>query len=134
MGIPVVIGALGTAPLGMVKALEDLEIKEQVKIIQSTELSRSSRILGNVLETWRDLISLKLYLPSLLWQLNTPTATLQRGKTSPNECPRYYTQQSDDEVPVMLKLLGVQSTTSLPSLPGPIRIGVVAPDMVLSMG
>ena len=49
----------------------------------------------------------------------TPTAPLQRGKIHPpNECPRYDTKQSDGEVPVMLGLWGMQSTPSLPLLPG----------------
>ena len=34
----------------------------------------------------------------------------------------------------MLKLWGMRSTLSLPSLPGPLWPGVVAPDRVLSMG
>ena len=51
----------------------------------------------------------------------------------PNECLRYDTKQSDGEVPVMLELWGMRSTPSLPSLPGPLWPGVVAPDRVLSM-
>ena len=46
----------------------------------------------------------------------------------------YDTKQSDGEVPVMLELWVMQSTPSLPSLPGPLWSGVVAPDRVLSMG
>ena len=38
--------------------------------------------------------------------------------SSHNECPAYDTKQSDSEVPVMLKLWGMQSTPSLPSLSG----------------
>ena len=34
----------------------------------------------------------------------------------------------------MLELWGMQSTPSLPSLPGLLRSGVVAPDRILSMG
>ena len=49
---------------------------------------------------------------------------------SPNECPRYDTKQSDGEVPVMMKLWGMQSTSSLPLLPRPLWPGVVAPDRV----
>ena len=52
----------------------------------------------------------------------------------PNECPRYDTKRTDGKVPVMLKLWGMWSTPSLPSLPGPLRPGVVTPDRVLSMG
>ena len=47
---------------------------------------------------------------------NTPTVPLQKGKT--NGYPGYDTKQSDGEVPVMLELCGMQSTSSLPSLPG----------------
>ena len=56
------------------------------------------------------------------------------GKTLPNECPGYDTEQSDGEVPVMLGLWGMQSTPSLPLLPGLLWPGMVAPDWVLSMG
>ena len=52
----------------------------------------------------------------------------------PNECPGYETKQSDGEVPAVLELWGMQSTPSLPSLPGPLWPRVVAPDRVLSMG
>ena len=45
-----------------------------------------------------------------------------------NECAGYDNKQSDGEVPVILKLWGMQSTPSLPSLPGPFWSGVVAPD------
>ena len=34
----------------------------------------------------------------------------------------------------MLKFWGMWSTPSLPSLPGPLWLGVIAPDKVLSMG
>ena len=46
----------------------------------------------------------------------------------PNECPRYDNKQSDGEVPAMLELWRMRSTPSLPSLPGPLWPGVVAPD------
>ena len=51
----------------------------------------------------------------------------------PNECPGYDTKQSHGEVPVILELWGTRSTPSLPSLPGPLLPGVVAPDRVLSI-
>ena len=66
-------------------------------------------------------------LSSRLGLKNTPTAPLQWGKT-PNECPVHDTKQSDDEVPVMLELWGMQSTSSLSFLPGPPWPWVVAPD------
>ena len=54
-----------------------------------------------------------------------------RGKTSPNECPRCDTKQSDVEASVMLELLGIQSTPLLPLLSGRLWLGVAAPDRVL---
>ena len=64
------------------------------------------------------MIPLPLGLPSRLGLQNTPTASLQRGKTPPNLCPGYDTKESDGEAPVMLKLWGMWSTTSLPLLLG----------------
>ena len=43
--IPILIGAFGAGTKGLIKELEDLEIRGQVEIIQSTELLRSARIL-----------------------------------------------------------------------------------------
>ena len=78
--------------------------------------------------------SLRKSLPSRLGLYDIPTAPLQRGKKPSNECSVYDTKQSNDEVPVMLELWGMRSTPSLPSLPGPLRPGVVAPDRALPMG
>ena len=64
---------------------------------------------------------------------NTATASLQSSNISNNECPRYDTKQSDGVVSVVLKVLRMQHTPSVPSLPGPLWPGVVAPDRVLSM-
>ena len=49
--IPIVVGALGTIPRGLVKGLEDLEIGGQVEIIQNTALIRTARILRRVLKS-----------------------------------------------------------------------------------
>ena len=49
--IPIVIGAFGTVTKGLLKALEDLEIRGQVETIQTTALLRSAQILRRVLET-----------------------------------------------------------------------------------
>ena len=65
--------------------------------------------------------------------LAQPTASLQRGKTTPNECPSYDTEQPDGEGPSMLELWGIRSTFSLPSLADLLRPGVIAPERVLSM-
>ena len=58
--VPIVIGALGTITKGLLKGLEDLEIGGRVETIQTSALLRTARILGRVLETWGDLLSLKL--------------------------------------------------------------------------
>ena len=58
--VPIVIGALGTITKGLLKGLEDLEIGGRVKTIETTALLRTARILRRVLETWWDLLSLKL--------------------------------------------------------------------------
>ena len=56
------------------------------------------------------------------------------GYDSLRQCLGYDTKQSDGEIPVMLELWGMQSTSSLPLLAGPLWSGVVAPERVLSMG
>ena len=63
------------------------------------------------------------------WGCRIHWLLLCRGvRSPPNECPGYDTKQSDGEIPAMLELWGVRSTPSLPSLPGPLWPGVVAPD------
>ena len=56
------------------------------------------------------------------------------GKTPPNECPEYDIKQSNGKAPLVMELWRVQSTLSLPLLPGPLWPTVVAPERVLSMG
>ena len=58
--IPIVIGAFGTVSKGLLKGLEDVEIRGRVETIQTITLLRTARILRRVLETWRNLLSLKL--------------------------------------------------------------------------
>ena len=68
------------------------------------------------------------------WYAIKPIAQLA-GAVEYTDCiSGYDTKQSDNEIPVMLELLGMQSTHSLPSLPGPLWPKVVAHDMLLSMG
>ena len=55
-----VIGAFGIVTKGLLKGLEDLEVGGRVETIQTTTLLRTARILRRVLETWGDLLSLKL--------------------------------------------------------------------------
>ena len=56
--IPIVIGAFGTVTKGLLKGLEDLEFGRRVQTIQTTTLLRTAR--RRVLETWGDLLSLRL--------------------------------------------------------------------------
>ena len=60
MIMQIVTGELGTVTKGLLKGLEDLEIGGRVETIQTTALLRTARILRRVLETWGDLLSLKL--------------------------------------------------------------------------
>ena len=63
------IGAFGMVTKGLLKGLEDLEVGDQVETIQKTALLKTARILRRVLETWGDLLSLKLQwkIISLHW-------------------------------------------------------------------
>ena len=60
MIIPIMIDAFGTVTKGLLKGLEDLKVGGWVETIQTTALLRTARILRRVLETWEDLLSLKL--------------------------------------------------------------------------
>ena len=61
--IPIVIGSLGTILKGLVRGLNELEIRRRTETIQTTALLRSTRILRSVLKTWGHLLSL-----SLMWK------------------------------------------------------------------
>ena len=52
MVILIVIGTLGIIPKGLLKGLEEKEIKGEAKVIQITALLSSASILRRVLETW----------------------------------------------------------------------------------
>ena len=80
-----------------------------------------------------DRICTPFNLPICLGLQNTPTACLQRCKSTASECRRYDTKQFDGEAPVMLRLWGIWSTPYSSLLTGPLWPGVVAPDRVLSM-
>ena len=58
--VPIVIDSLGTITKGLLKGLEDLEVGGRVETIQMIALLRTARILRRVLESWGDLLSLKL--------------------------------------------------------------------------
>ena len=50
----------GAVTKGLLKGLEDLEAGGRVETIQTTALLRTARILRRILETWGDLVSLKV--------------------------------------------------------------------------
>ena len=58
--VPIVVGAFLTVTKRLLKGLEDLEVGGRVETIQTTALLKTARILRPVLETWGDLMSLKL--------------------------------------------------------------------------
>ena len=66
--IPVVISALGTVTKGLIKGLEDLKITGQVETIQTSTIFTLARILRIVLETWGDLLLLKLQWRTINWK------------------------------------------------------------------
>ena len=71
MIVPIMIDSLGTITKGLLKGLEDLEVGGRVETIQATALLRTARILRRVLETWGDLLSLKLvenHQLTLMWK------------------------------------------------------------------
>ena len=49
--IPIIISAQGTLSEGLMKRLEDLEVRGRVKTMQTTTQLRSPRILRKILET-----------------------------------------------------------------------------------
>ena len=49
--IPIVIGAFGTVTKGLLKGLENLEVRGRVETIKTTALLRTARILRRVLDT-----------------------------------------------------------------------------------
>ena len=63
--ILIVVGALGIACKSLEKWPRELEIREITQAIQTMTLLRSAGILGRVLETWRDLLSLRIQ-----WKIN----------------------------------------------------------------
>ena len=66
---------------------------------------------------------------SVGWALEYTDCFSAEGKYPlPNESPGYDTKLSHGEVPVMLRLWGMQSTPSLPLLPGPLWPRIVAAD------
>ena len=64
--MPIVISAREKVPKGLVKGMEDLEIRGQVETLQTPALLRLAWILSRVLETLEDLLS-----PKIQWKTIT---------------------------------------------------------------
>ena len=62
--ISIVNGALGTVTKGLVKGLEDMELRGREESTQTTVLLRSARILRRVLETWGE----RKHQVTLVWK------------------------------------------------------------------
>ena len=58
--VPIVIGAFGAVNKRLLKGQDDLEFGGRVETIQTKALLKTARIPRKVLETWGDLLSLKL--------------------------------------------------------------------------
>ena len=58
--ISIIIGALRTVLKGLERGLENFEIWRRIETIQTTTILKSAKILRRLLETWGDLLSLKL--------------------------------------------------------------------------
>ena len=67
--VPIAISALGTITKGLLKGLEDLEVGGRVETIQTTALLRTAKIPRRVLETWGDLLSLRLQWKTIRFTL-----------------------------------------------------------------
>ena len=63
--IPIVIGAHQTIAKGLIKRLEDLEIRRRMETIQTTVFLRSVRIPRRILETWGNFLLLRLQRKTL---------------------------------------------------------------------
>ena len=66
--IPIVIGAFGTVTKRLVQGLKNLDITGRMETVQTTALLKSTRILRRVLESWGDLLSLKLLGKTISWR------------------------------------------------------------------
>ena len=88
-------------------------------------------VIEQILKSYREF---QLKFCPVGWGCRIHQLLLCRGvRPHLNECPGYVTKQSDGEVPAMLEFWGMQSTPSLPLLPGLLLPGLVAPDRALSM-
>ena len=58
----IVTGTIGTVSKELVRWQEELEIKGRVETTKTIVFMRSAKILRKVLETWEDMLSLRLQL------------------------------------------------------------------------
>ena len=60
MMVPIVIGALKTVCKGLEREVEELRIGGRIAKLQTASLVRTTKKMRKVLETWGDLLSLRL--------------------------------------------------------------------------
>ena len=89
--IPIIIVAFGTVTKGLLMGLEDLEVGGRVVTIQTTALLRTARILRRVLETWGDLLSLKL-------QWKTISVSWCEKNYNNNKCSRFILVSQNNQI------------------------------------
>ena len=61
-----------------------------------------------------------IHWPSQAGTVEYTNCIFAEGYDSLNECPVYDFKESDGQAPVVLEFGGMRSTSSLPSLPGPL--------------
>ena len=66
--ISIVISTFGTITNGLLKDLEDLEVGGGVQTFQTIAFLKTARILRRVLETWGDILSLKIQRNTISWR------------------------------------------------------------------
>ena len=103
--------------------------------------SKMNKTCGALLGKQGQTHKLRSSMNPYIWTLAQSTGAAEytdcisaEGVRPLNVYPRYDTNKSYGEVPVMLELLDMRSTPSMPWLPDPLWSGVASPDGVLSMG
>ena len=73
--MPIVIAAFGTVTEGLVKGLEDIEVRGRAGTIKETALLRSAKILRRLLKTWETCC----YSDSSEWSSANPDVKSSQG-------------------------------------------------------
>ena len=107
---------------------------EKLKHIKEHWIILNNSLAVLQLEVYTPKRRLNLYIVQLPGAVEYTNCTSAEGQDHSQQVSNYNSKQLDCEVPVMLELWGMQSTSLLPSLPGSLWLGIVAPDRALFMG